>query len=169
MVELSGERVDKILHKETMKKEDSETILRGLYTRYMCLYEKYFADIDALNDERIAALRTYHEETRSLFRYYYLDIPLDICTGIRVFEDKYTSRLLGPGWRGYLFGSFEDFKRRHSGEDQEEEELKAAFSKETLGIFYDAMDYIFREGFGTESSAFKDIAGTITSLLFGKE
>ena len=54
MIELSIERVDQILHQETPKKEELATILRGIYTRYMCLYEKYFADIDALNDDTIA-------------------------------------------------------------------------------------------------------------------
>ena len=48
MVELSKERIAQILHEETVKKEDSDTILRSVYTRYMCLYEKYFADIDGL-------------------------------------------------------------------------------------------------------------------------
>ena len=40
MVELSKVRIGQILHKETTKKEDLETILRSLYTRYMRLYEK---------------------------------------------------------------------------------------------------------------------------------
>ena len=66
MVELSNERVEQILHKETHKTEELKTILRGVYTRYMRLFEKYFADIDALNDDEIAGLKQYHEETRSL-------------------------------------------------------------------------------------------------------
>ena len=44
MVELSNERIEQILHEETMKKEELETILRSIYTRYMRLYEKYFAE-----------------------------------------------------------------------------------------------------------------------------
>ena len=63
MVELSNERMEQILHKETAKKEELTTILRGIYTRYMLLYEKYFADIDALNDDEVTALKNYHEET----------------------------------------------------------------------------------------------------------
>ena len=54
MVELSNERIGKILHEETVKTEELATILRSIYTRYMRLYEKYFADIDALNDEKVA-------------------------------------------------------------------------------------------------------------------
>ena len=61
MVELSNERIEQILHQETAKKEELATILRGIYTRYMRLYEKLFADIDALNDEKITELRKYHE------------------------------------------------------------------------------------------------------------
>ena len=61
MVELSNERIGQILHEETTKKEESETILRGIYTRYMRLFEKYLADIDALNDEKIADFKKYHE------------------------------------------------------------------------------------------------------------
>ena len=54
MIELKADRIDQMLHAETGKKEELNTILRGLYTRYMTLYEKYFADIEALNDEEIA-------------------------------------------------------------------------------------------------------------------
>ena len=88
MVELSRKRVEQILHEETLKTEELATILRGIYTRYMRLYERYFADIDALNDEKIAELREYHGETKSLVNYYYRDIPLDICMGIDEFEEK---------------------------------------------------------------------------------
>lgn len=54
MIKLSNERIEQILHEETVKKEKSATILRGIYNRYMRLYEDYFADIDALNDDKIA-------------------------------------------------------------------------------------------------------------------
>ena len=37
MIELSKERIAQILHEETVKKEDADTILRSIYTRYMCL------------------------------------------------------------------------------------------------------------------------------------
>ena len=52
MVELSNERVDLILHEETFKTEELITILRGIYIRYMRLFERYFDDIDTLNDEK---------------------------------------------------------------------------------------------------------------------
>ena len=45
MIELSNERIEQILHEETVKEEKVSTILRGIYTRYMRLYEKYFSDI----------------------------------------------------------------------------------------------------------------------------
>ena len=54
MIKLSNERIEQILHEETVKKEELATILRSIYNRYMWLYEKYFADIDALNDEKIS-------------------------------------------------------------------------------------------------------------------
>ena len=63
MVELSTERIDEILYKETQKTVDLPTLLRSIYTRYMHLYESYLADIDTLNDEKIAELKKYHEET----------------------------------------------------------------------------------------------------------
>lgn len=54
MIELSHERIEQILHEETVKKEDLDTILRGIYFRYMRLYERYFADLDALDDDIIS-------------------------------------------------------------------------------------------------------------------
>ena len=74
MIELSTERVEEILQKETQKTVDLPVILRAVYTRYMNLYERYFTDVDNLNDDKIAELRKYHEETISLVRYYYMDI-----------------------------------------------------------------------------------------------
>ena len=73
MVEFSKERIEQILYEETMKKAEPETILRSIYTRYMLLYEKYFADIFALDDDKIAELKKYHEETRSLIKYTYME------------------------------------------------------------------------------------------------
>ena len=169
MVELSKERIEQILHEETMKKEELETILRSIYTRYMRLYEKYFADIDALNDDEIAALRQYHEETTSLVRYYYMDIPLDICMGLKEFENKYSANLLGAEWHEYLFGSYKDFKENSRSRNKTDEYLKAAFKKQTLSAFYEAMDYVFRDGFGTGSQTAKKVVSGITGLLFGKE
>ena len=41
----------------------------------MRLYEDYFADAEALDDEKIAEFRKYHQETRSFWKYYYMDGP----------------------------------------------------------------------------------------------
>jgi hypothetical protein len=78
----------------------------------MWLYEKYFADIDALNDEKIAELTNYHEETLSLVKYYYMDIPLDICVGIKAFEEEYSANLLGAEWHKYLLTAMRVSKRK---------------------------------------------------------
>ena len=164
MVELSNERIGQILHEETVKTEELKTILRGIYTRYMRLYEKYFSDIDALTNAKIAELRKYHEETLSLVRYYYMDIPYDICTGIKEFEDKYSANLLGPEWHDYLFRSYQEFRKGSKAKD-----IKADFSKQTLEAFYETMEYIFREGFGTGSETLNNVVSGITGLLFGKE
>ena len=169
MIELSKERIEQILHGETTKQEETQTILRGIYTRYMRLYEKYFADIDALDDEMIAAFRTYHEETKSLIKYYYLDIPQDICKCLTVFDNQYTSNLLGPEWRQYLADHIDDFEEKYADTDTGEDSLKAEFAKQTLAAFYDAMDYVFRDGFGTGSQTINDVVSGIAQLLFGKE
>ena len=169
MVELSNEKIDKILHEETVKSEDINTILRSIYTRYMRLYEKYFADIDSLNDDVIAELRAYNEETQSLIKYYYMDIPLDVCIGIREFDERYGSILLGPEWHKYLFDGYEEFKRKQKAGDKSEERCKAEFKNEILDAFYDAMDYVFREAFGTGSNAVRKILDGISELLYGKE
>ena len=55
MIELSKERIEKILYEETAKTEQLTTILRSIYTRYLRMYEKYFSDIDALNDNTISS------------------------------------------------------------------------------------------------------------------
>ena len=112
MVELSKKRIEEILNEETAKTEELPTILRGVYTRYMCLFEKYFADIDALNDEKVAELRKYHEETKSLIKYYYMDIPLDICAGLEAFEKEYCDNLLGTKWHDYLYSYYKDFRKK---------------------------------------------------------
>ena len=56
----------------------------------MRLYEKYFADIDALTDETVAGLKAYHEETRSLVKYYNMDIPQDVCKCLNAFDSAYS-------------------------------------------------------------------------------
>lgn len=169
MIELTNERLDEILHKETVKKEELTTILRSIYMRYMRLYEKYFADIDALNDDEIAELRKYHEETGSLVKYYYMDIPLDICLGLREFEDKYSARLLGPGWHKFLFDCYEDFRKQNKGKSKSKKDLKSEFAEQALAAFYNAIGHVLREGFGTGSQTAKNVISGITGLLFGKE
>ena len=169
MVELSKERIEEILQKETLKKEELEVILRAVYTRYMHLYETYFADIDALNDAKIAELRSYHEETSSLVKYYYMDIPLDICEAMRELDKNYTDNLLGVHWHKYLSGVYDEFKKNRSNADKSEEADKAQFKKDVLDAFYDAMDYVFRDGFGTGSEAAKSLMNGITELFFGKK
>ena len=169
MVELSNERIEQILQEETVKKEDPGVILRSIYTRYMRLYEKYLANTDGLNDAEIAEMRDYHEETKSLIKYYYMDIPQDVCTDLREFDEKYIDKQFGPEWKQVLSGKFEDFKSSIFNEDKDEECLKAEFKKQSLDYFYDTMDYIFREDFGTESRAAKNVTNGIAGLLFGKK
>jgi len=169
MIELSHERIAQILHEETVKKEATDTILRAVYTRYMRLYERYFADIDALNEERIAGMREEHQETESLVRYYYMDLPQDVCKCLAAFDSEYTAKLLGPEWHAYLSGIFKSFRDKYKGKDKSKAALKAAFAKQTLEAFYDAMDYVFRDGFGTGSKTVSDAVSGITSLLFGKQ
>ena len=45
--------------------------------------------------------------------------------------------------------------------------MKAAFIKHALEDFYDAMDYVFRDGFGTGSQSAKNVFTEIKGLLFG--
>lgn len=169
MVELSNKIIDQILRKETPKKEDLATILRAIYTRYMRFYERYFANFDVLNQEEIFAFQKYHEETRSLIKYYYLDIPLDIIMKIEEFDEKCTDDLLGPSWHAHLYNAYEDFREKHSNGKQSEQAMQAAFAKYVLKEFYDSMDYIFRDGFGTESQAAKSVLSGITDLFFKKD
>ena len=169
MVELSNERVDQILHNETPKTEELPLILRGIYTRYMHLYERYFADIDALNNAGIAALKKYHEETISLVKYYYMDIPLDICTELDEFDEEYTDQLLGPDWHKVLYGGLKEFKAENGSRNKSEASLKAEYSKQCLNAFYEAMDSVFRGGFNTDSKATESVVSGLSGLLFGKQ
>ena len=168
MIELSNERIDEILHKETLKTEESATILRAVYTRYMRLYERYFVDIDSLNDSEIAEMRKYHEETKSLVKYYYMDIPLDVCAGLYKFDNTYSTKLLGPDWHKHLFDYYNEFKAGSKNRDKSEECIKADFAEQNLTAFYGLMDYVFREGFGTGSSTVEKVVGGIKGILFGK-
>ena len=168
MVELSLERIDQIMHGETPKTEESPTILRGIYTRYMRLYENYFADIDALNDDKIAEFRKYSEETRSLLKYYYMDIPLDVCTELLEFDNEYSKNLLGADWHKFLFESYGHYKSLYKEKRKSEECLKAEFTEQILEAFYEAMDNIFREAFGTGSKQAEQVTKGLAGLLFGE-
>ena len=169
MIELNNERMEQILHDETAKTEDLTTILRGIYTRYMILYERYFAGFDALNDDKITEFGKYHEETRSLIKNYYLDIPQDICSGIREFEEKVSDKLLGREWKKNLYDAYDEFREKSKVRGKSDEYYQTEFAKQALKEFYDAMEYIFRDGFGTDSQTAKDIFGGISGLLFGKK
>ena len=169
MIELSNERIEQMLKDETAKTADQTTILRGIYARYMNLYERYFADLEALNNDKIEEFAKYHEETRSLVKYYYMDIPQDICTGINEFEEKVSDRLLGRDWRKNLYDLYDEFKEKNRVRDKGEDYYLAEFSRQALKAFYEAMGDIFREGFGTSSQTAKDIVGGISGLLFGKK
>ena len=168
MIELSNKRVEEILHEETPETESLAKILRAVYTRYMRLFEKYFADIDALDDDVIAELRSYHEETKSLVKHYYMDIPLDICLELNEFEEQYSAKLLGPDWNKHLFDSYKEFRNINKNEDKSEECVKADFAEKNLTAFYYAMNTVFRDGFGTGSRTAEQILGEITGLLFGQ-
>ena len=169
MTQLSIERVEKILREETPKKEDLSTILRGIYTRFLRQYESYFEDINALNDKKIAELREYNNETRSLVRYYYLDIPQNICNALEVFENEVNEKLFGPDWHKYLFDSYNNFRDKNKSRNKSEKSLKAEFREESMNTFYQAMDYIFREGFGTADKTTENTLSEIIEKFFKNE
>ena len=169
MIELSNERIEQILHDETKKTEALPTILRGIYTRYMNLYEKYIANFDTLNDDKIAEFRKQHEETRSLIRYYYMDIPQDVCSELREFEEKSCDQLLGTDWKKVLYDALDEFKNKNYIPDASEAYYKKEFQKAAMKEFYESMEKIFRSGFGTESQTAKNAYEGITGLLFGKK
>ncbi|MBR1559034.1 MAG: hypothetical protein IJ646_02210 [Clostridia bacterium] len=167
MMELTPERVEQIVYKETPKTEVLPTILRSVYLRYMRLYEDYFADIDALNDEKIAELKKYQAETKSLFKWFYMDIPQEVCWKLETFDETYTSKLLGADWHKIVTDGYKEFKAEDENKYKGEVALKAAFSEACLNAFYDQMEDVFREGFGTASKAKENIVNGLASLLFG--
>ena len=167
MIELNNERAEAILKEETPKTTELATILRAIYTRYLRLYEKYFADIKALNNDKIAELNRYHEETRSLVKYYYMDIPQDVCNDLKEFDEQHGSKLLGPGWHQFLFECYEEFKDQNWGKS--EEAVQAEFRNKAMEGFYEAMGSVFRQGFGTESKNASNFIEGIGNLLFGKK
>ncbi|MBQ3279843.1 MAG: hypothetical protein IJG94_11885 [Clostridia bacterium] len=167
MVELSNERVEKILHEETKKTEALTTILRGIYAKYVDLYENYIANWEDLNNDKIDAFRKQNEEIRSLIKYYYMDIPQDVCSELNKFEEKVNENLLGRDWKMHLYDAYEKFKEDNDEWDMSEDYYKAAFKKYALKEFYKAMEEIFRDGFGTGSQTAKNVMEGISGLLFG--
>ena len=155
------------MHNETPETEDQKKILRTVYNRYMHLYEEYFSDIDLLADKKIAQLNEYREVTESLVKYYYIDLPYDVCAGLAEFNEKYTDKMLGKGWHGFLSGSYDEFKAQSKNQNKGKEELKAEFAKEKLKAFYESMDYVFREAAGTESKTAEKTAGWFKKLFLG--
>ena len=168
MVEFNNERVEEILHKETPKTEELPTILRGIYVRYMRLYENYFTDTEALDDDKIAELKAYSEETRNLIKYYYMDIPYDICAGLFTFDEEYSVKLLGSDRHKYLLDGYSYYKSVNKNKNKSEEDLKAEYTKQVLTGFYKTMDSIFRESFGTKSKSYEQTANWLKNLLFGE-
>ena len=47
--------------------------------------------------------------------------------------------------------------------------LRRIFKKKALNDFYEAMGYVFREGFDTCSKSVENTLSGISGLLFGKE
>ena len=167
MIEFSVETINKILHEETAQREELSMIVRSIYTRYMRMYEEYFADIDALNDAKIAAFRKKNEETKSLMKYYYLDIPLDVYEAIMEFDQEYNDKLLGSDWHTFLFDKYKEFKELNMGKN--DKALKAEFEKQALSGFYESMDELFRDCLGTSSQIAKEAASGIWDMLFGND
>lgn len=165
MIELSKERIDQIVYDETPKTDVLPTILRSIYNRYMHLYENYFADLDSLNDNKIAELRKYHKETKELIKYFYLDIPMDDIIGLDNFDKDYTDKLLGDGWHDYILENYGDFRDLYVNKDKTEKEIKAYFADKALECFYDDMDSIFRDDFGTGSKTTEAIFEGLKSLF----
>ena len=167
MIELTNERIEEIL-KETKETEPLPLLLRAIYLRYVNLYENYFAKWDELTNDKIAEFNKQHEETKSLIKYYYMDIPQDVCSEITEFEEKCGNKLLGRDWKMYLYDAYDEFRDKNEEWDKSEDYYKAEFTKYALKEFYEAMDDIFREGFGTGSATAKGVVNGLSGLLFGR-
>ena len=64
--------------------------------------------------------------------------------------------------------AIQQFKKENQNKHQSEEDFKTDFAKDALATFYDVMDYIFREGFGTGSKTTENNIDGLAVLLFGK-
>jgi hypothetical protein len=133
------------------------------------MYEEYFADIDALNNDKIAEFRKKNEETKSLIKHYYLDIPLDVYEELMEFDQEYNDKFLGSDWHTYLFDRYKEFKKQSMSDIKNEKALKAEFAKQALAGFYETMDDLFRDCLGTNSQTAKEAASGIWGMLFGND
>ena len=167
MVKLDNERVEQILEKETLKTIPLPMLLRCIYNRYLDLYEDYIAEADKLTDEKIDAFKRRNEETQSLIKYYYMDIPEDICYDLNKFEEKIADELLGREWKRVFYDAFDEFKENHDDWNKSDDWYMAEFKKATRKELYKTLDDIFRDGFGTNSETGKNIFSGISNLLFG--
>ena len=77
------------------------------------------------------------------------------------------AKLLGPDWHKTLFDSYGEFKAEEKNRNKSEEILKAEFTEQILTAFYEAMDYVFRDGFGTGSKTAESFLDGLKNLLFG--
>lgn len=167
MIQLSNERAEQIIQEETKKTQPLPQLLRAIYTRYMNLYEDYIANMFDLTSEKVAEYKKQNDETICLVRYYFMDIPQDVCEGIFDFEEKVGDKLLGPEWKTNLYDAYEEFKDKSDEWDMTEDYYKGAFKKYALKEFYEVMENIFRDGFSTHSERAKNIFSGIKSLIFG--
>ena len=78
-------------------------------------------------------------------------------------------------WKNWADPARRDSKKGRFGYDPSrhlfqvsEEDFKTDFAKDALTTFYDVMDYIFREGFGTGSKTTEKTIDGLAGLLFGK-
>ena len=169
MIELSYDQVDQIMHKDTPRSEDLPLILRSIYLRYLHLFETYFADIDALDDDKIIELKKYHEETRSLIKIFYLDIPMDVFYALGSVDEDDVSKMLSTELKQYVFDSFRNFMLENRDESKSKERFKLEFAQKNLTDFYSSMDTVFRGAFGTTSKTTENAVGWIGKLLFGED
>jgi hypothetical protein len=169
MIELSKERINQILTEETVKTVELATLLRSIYSRYRHVFEEYAEDIEELNDEKVAELKKYHDETNTLVKYYYMDIPMDVCKYLEEFDNK-TAALFGPEWRKFLYEGYDEFLENCDVDDEgDNAHMKALYRKEFLKSFYEDMDEVFRQGFGTESKTAQRMNSGLSELLYGKK
>ena len=168
MVELSPERIEEILHKETVKEEDPKTVMRAVYNRYRCVFEQYIDQIFEMNQSKIDEFNKYHQETNSLIKYYFVDIPMDTCAALAKFEHDVMDYMLGPDWQRVILNGFEEFKRKNKNKYRlaNEETWRKKFKEELLSMFYVSMESAFRVSFESGSKAAEGLMDGL-SAIFG--